>query len=158
MKGKVKVLFVCMGNICRSPTAHGVFRHLVEAQGYADLIEIDSAGTHSYHIGKPPDQRGQQAAVSRGIDIGDLRARQVNQHDFSEFDYVIAMDNDNFSELEDICPADQRQRLHMMMDFAPERSETEVPDPYYSGEFGRVFDMVDVASRGLLQHIIQAGS
>jgi protein-tyrosine phosphatase len=153
--GRVKVVFVCMGNICRSPTAHGVFRQMVNDQGYSEMISVDSAGTISYHAGEPPDGRGQQAAIARNIDISDLRARQVRSSDFVEFDYIIAMDNDNFTNLQRDCPTQYRNRLYKMMDFAPQRSETEVPDPYYSGGFDNVFDMVEDASNGLLQHILK---
>jgi len=152
---KVKVLFVCMGNICRSPTAHGVFRKLVEIENLSHLIEIDSAGTHAYHVGKPPDSRSQQTAESRGIDLSDLRARQARSEDFSLFDYVIAMDKDNYRSLLAICPAGEESSLHLFMDFAPQMPTTEVPDPYYGGPAGfeRVFDLVDTAARGLLNDI-----
>lgn len=151
----VKVLFVCMGNICRSPTAHGVFRNLVEREGLAHLIEIDSAGTHAYHVGKSPDKRAQATANERGIDLSDLRARQVSAHDFGEYDYVVAMDQENYIALSERCPAADLKRIHMFMDFAPEMRTREVPDPYYGGAqgFERVFDLVDAAARGLLDHI-----
>jgi len=151
----VKVLFVCMGNICRSPTAHGVFRELVRAQGLEDVVSIDSAGTHAYHVGNPPDQRAQATAESRGFDLSDLRARQVTGEDFMEFDYVLAMDQDNYVTLEAQCPAEHRHRLRMFLEFAPEQGVSEVPDPYYGGAkgFEYVFDLVDAASRGLLEDI-----
>lgn len=154
-KDKIQVLFVCMGNICRSPTAHGVFRQLVRAEGLEEWIEIDSAGTHAYHIGKAPDERAQGTATGRGIDISDLRARRVAAEDFERFDYVIAMDSDNHAILAELCPAQLRHRVFMFMQFAPEHGEAEVPDPYFGGQrgFERVFDMVEAASRGLLQDI-----
>lgn len=144
-----------MGNICRSPTAHGVFRQLVIEEQLTDFIEIDSAGTHAYHVGNPPDSRAQQTARSRGIDLSDLTARQVKSHDFELFDYVLAMDHDNFHGLRAICPAGKEDRLHMFLDFAPALKVKEVPDPYYGGASGfeKVFDMVDEASRGLLEDI-----
>jgi protein-tyrosine phosphatase len=153
----VSVLFVCMGNICRSPTAQGVFRALVEREGLADRIVTDSAGTISYHVGEPPDRRARETAVKRGLDLSDLRARRAVSEDFKRFDYLVAMDRDNFSELMAICPEGFEERLHLFMDFAPHRPEMEVPDPYYGGVrgFDRVFDMVEEASRGLLEHILE---
>jgi protein-tyrosine phosphatase len=151
----VKVLFVCMGNICRSPTAEGVFRHIVQQNGLGSLIHTDSAGTHAYHVGNPPDQRAQQTARGRGIDLSDLRARKVEGRDFENFDYVLAMDKDNHYMLSEICPIGYEDRLFMFMDFAPNLPHQEVPDPYYGGQrgFEDVFDMVEEASRGLLGHI-----
>ncbi len=153
----VSVLFVCMGNICRSPTAHGVFRKLVEDEGLGALIDVDSAGTHAYHVGNDPDRRAQATALSRGLDLSDLRARQARAEDFQAFDYVIAMDEENYFSLQGICPAGMEQRLYMFLDFAPDLSEREVPDPYYGGAqgFERVFDMVEAASLGLLLDIRQ---
>ena len=151
----IKVLFICMGNICRSPTAEGVFRHLVEQEGHADWIITDSAGTHAYHIGEQPDRRAQQTALKRGIDLSDLRARKALAKDFHEFDYLLAMDNDNYAILESICPAGQEDKLKLFLDFSDDYSETEVPDPYYGGDqgFEHVFDLVESASRGLLEDI-----
>mgnify|MGYP001816437879 FL=1 len=153
----VKVLFVCMGNICRSPTAHGVFRNIVQDSDLQDLIEIDSAGTHAYHVGKAPDKRAQATANSRGIDLSDLRARQVSDEDFAYYDYVIAMDQENYILLSQRCPDPHLDKIHMFMDFAPEMRTREVPDPYYGGPqgFERVFDLVDAAARGLLADIHQ---
>jgi protein-tyrosine phosphatase len=151
----VKVLFVCMGNICRSPTAHGVFRHLVRESGLEALIEIDSAGTHAYHVGEPPDRRARETARSRGIDIGDLRARRAEPEDFRYFDYVLAMDQDNYHSLARICPGGLESKLALFLDFAPDLRRREVPDPYYGGPqgFEQVFDMVEAAARGLLEDI-----
>jgi protein-tyrosine phosphatase len=154
VKDKIKVLFVCMGNICRSPTAHGVFRQLVEENGLSQRIEIDSAGTEAYHIGNPPDGRAQKTALSRGFDLSDLRARQVNGNDYDYYDYVIAMDDDNMHNLKAKAPGGQ-DMLYMFLQFAPERTETEVPDPYYDGSFDYVFDLVAAASQGLLADIQQ---
>ncbi len=151
----VKVLFVCMGNICRSPTAHGVFRNLVEREGLPHAIGIDSAGTHAYHLGNPPDKRAQATALGRGVDLSDLVARRVAPEDFDAFDYVLAMDQDNYMALCEICPDQHVEKVHMFMDFAPHMRTREVPDPYYGGPagFDRVFDLVEAASAGLLEEI-----
>ena len=153
----VKVMFVCMGNICRSPTAHGVFRKLVHDEGFAKHIYIESSGTHAYHVGESPDQRAQHTARGRGIDLSDLRAQKVKTSDFENFDYVLAMDDDNYSILESVCPTRYRDKLHMFLDFAPAASLREVPDPYYGGPggFDHVFDLVAEGSRGLLDEIIR---
>lgn len=151
----VKVLFVCMGNICRSPTAEGVFRELVQRYGLNDLIEIDSVGTHGYHVGSPPDSRAQAAAAARGMDISDLRARQVTASDFDYFDWILCMDDANLAIIQAECPATHRHKVHRLLDFAPDRRETEVPDPYYGqGDgFSYVLDLIEDASVGLLQAI-----
>lgn len=143
-----------MGNICRSPTAEGVFRQVVENQGLGDRIHIDSAGTHSYHIGSQPDHRAQSAARNRGIDLSSLRGRQVNQNDFDEFDYVLAMDTSNHADLEVVANGSP-DNLHMFLTFADNFSEQEVPDPYYGGDqgFEHVLDLIEDASQGLLTHI-----
>lgn len=150
----VKVLFVCMGNICRSPTAEGVFRHQVSQSDLDDQFLIDSAGTHAYHIGSPPDQRSQTAALKRDIDLSGQRARRVNADDFTEFDYIIAMDKSNKNDLLSICPAGFKNRIHLFLDFATS-SENEVPDPYYGQGrgFEIVLNLIEDASRGLLNKI-----
>ena len=150
----VRVLFVCMGNICRSPTAHALFHEAVTAAGLDDEIAVDSAGTHAYHIGNPPDARATATALARDIDMTDLRARQVCEADFEQFDYVVAMDRDNLSLLEASCPPSRQDRLSLMLDWAVGWGD-EVPDPYYGGDEGfiRVFDMLTEASQGLLAHI-----
>jgi len=150
-----RVLFVCMGNICRSPTAEGVFRQLVREAGLADRIEIDSAGTHGYHVGEPPDRRSQLAARRRGIELSDLRARQVVVEDFERFDWVLAMDKANLRLLRAMCPPERADRLRLLLSFAPEVGEAEVPDPYYGGDHGfeRVLDLVEAGGRGLLAHL-----
>ncbi len=155
-KDKVKVLFVCMGNICRSPTAHGVFQALVDKQGLGNRILVDSAGTHSYHIGSAPDPRSQDTARLRGINLAGLRARQFQAQDFLEFDFLIAMDQSNFADMTSIKPDKPRARLDLMLDYSKQYNHREVPDPYF-GEagFDRVFDMVSEASLGLLRHIRQ---
>ena len=144
-----------MGNICRSPTAEGVFRQKVAEAGLEDLIHIDSAGTIAYHAGHPPDPRAQEAALRRGVDLSSQRARKVHEADFERFDFVIAMDSDNRYELEAICPPGYKDRLHMFLKFARNSTETEVPDPYYGGSrgFDIVLDLVEDASEGLLQHL-----
>jgi low molecular weight protein-tyrosine phosphatase len=151
----VKILFVCMGNICRSPTAEGVFRHKVVAAGLENRIHIDSAGTHAYHIGQPPDLRAQNTARNRGIDLSDQRARRVTANDFEHFDYVIAMDSDNESDLQAICPTGYEHRIRRFMTFAPDSRVTDVPDPYYGGSngFEKVLDLVENAADGLLDHL-----
>jgi protein-tyrosine phosphatase len=151
----VRVLFVCMGNICRSPTAHGVFEAMVKQEGLDNRIQVDSAGTHSYHIGKQPDSRAQQTARARGLDLSYLRARQARVEDFSSFDYVLAMDEDNYRDLMALCPEGLSHKLNMFLDFAPRLGFREVPDPYYGGAdgFDQVFDMVEAASTGLLNDI-----
>ena len=146
-----------MGNICRSPTAEGVFRSKVAEAGLEDRIHIDSAGTHAYHVGNPPDQRAQNAASKRGFDLSSQRARRVASEDFEKFDLVVAMDSDNHDELEAICPPGYEDRLHMFLKFARYSDETEVPDPYYGGGrgFETVLDLIEDASEGLLQHLQQ---
>ena len=150
----VKVLFVCMGNTCRSPTAEGVFRYKVAQANLQDHISIDSAGTHAYHVGNPPDARAQDAALKRNIDLSSQRARRVNADDFSSFDYVIAMDDSNKRDLLTICPAGFEDRIHLFLDFA-EGNETEVPDPYYGQGrgFEIVLNLVEDAADGLLARI-----
>jgi protein-tyrosine phosphatase len=146
-----------MGNICRSPTAHGVFQTLVEREGMTHLIEVDSAGTHAYHVGEPPDQRAQKTALARGCDLGRQKARRARKEDFQRFDYILAMDQDNYQNLQAIAPPDMEEKLALFLDFAPGLGIREVPDPYYGGKdgFERVFDMVEEAAQGLLEHILR---
>lgn len=153
----VSVLFVCMGNICRSPTAQGVFEYLVKNEGLTGHIQIDSAGTHAYHVGEGPDSRAMEAAKRRGIDLSAQRARRVAEVDFEHFDLVLAMDQDNYHDLLAVCPAHQSEKLRLFLDFAPEAGTREVPDPYYGGGTGfeRVLDLVEQAARGLLAEIRQ---
>lgn len=152
---RVKVLFVCMGNICRSPTAEAVFRAHLEQAGLDRHVEVDSAGTHAYHVGQPPDARAQQAGLKRGYRMAHLRGRQVSRRDFEEFDYVLAMDMDNLTRLQRQCPAEHAHKISLFMEHARNFVEREVPDPYYGGPAGfeRVLDMVEDASRGLIEHI-----
>jgi low molecular weight protein-tyrosine phosphatase len=149
---KISVLFVCMGNICRSPTAEGVFRHYVKEGDFADRILIDSAGTHAYHVGEPPDRRAYAAAERRGISLAEIHARRVTEDDFERFDYIIAMDEDNQMRLLDQAPEEHRSKIRLFLSFSAEE-ESEIPDPYYGGAAGfeRVLDLVESASRGLLE-------
>ncbi len=151
----VKVLFVCMGNICRSPMAHGYFEHLVREAGLADRVMVDSAGTHAYHVGNPPDSRAQQTARRRGIDLSGQRARKALREDFEVFDYILAMDRDNHALLAALSPEGKEHKLHLFLEFAPQLAEREVPDPYYGGAdgFEQVFDLVEAAAQGLLADI-----
>jgi protein-tyrosine phosphatase len=148
----VKVLFVCMGNICRSPTAQGVFETLVQRENLAQHIKIDSAGTHAYHVGDPPDPRAIEAAKRRGVDLTTQRARKVKPEDLLEFDYVLAMDSSNYEALHEICHPDYADRLRLFLDFAPHLGMEDVPDPYYGGSqgFERVLDLIEAAAEGLL--------
>ena len=150
-----RVLFVCMGNICRSPTAEAVFRHAVASAGLEQKILVDSAGTHGYHLGHPPDRRTQLAAAQRGYDLVKLRARQVSGQDFVEFDYILAMDLDNLSDLRRLAPAQHHGKLSLFMEYSSVRPREEVPDPYYGGEHGfeLVLDMAEDAAAGLLRHM-----
>jgi protein-tyrosine phosphatase len=152
MNKPIKVLFVCLGNICRSPTAEGVLRDLVAREAPELRVEVDSAGTADYHIGNAPDPRSRRAAKQRGIDIGTLRARQVTPKDFSEFDLILAMDRNNLRDLEALRPRDATAELQLFLDYAPELKLREVPDPYYGGErgFEDVLDLTTAASRGLI--------
>lgn len=151
---KTSVLFVCMGNICRSPTAEGVFRHFVNEAGLSEQFDIDSAGTHAYHVGEPPDHRAAAAAERRGISLANIAARRVSDDDFERFDFIIAMDDDNRQRLLDQAPEEHRSKVTLFLSFA-DNDEREVPDPYYGGAAGfeRVLDLVEEASRGLLATI-----
>ena len=151
----VKVLFVCLGNICRSPTAEGVFTALIDREGLTDLVSVDSAGTGDWHVGDQPDRRAQAAAKARGYDLSMQRARQIKEMDFWDFDYVIAMDSQNHSDLSMMAPTNAQDRIRMFLSFAPKEGITDVPDPYYGGAngFDHVLDLVEAASLGLLQEI-----
>lgn len=152
-----RVLFVCMGNICRSPTAEGVFRDKIRQAGLNNEIQHDSAGTHDYHIGKPPDARAQAAARKRGYDISDLRGRQVSTADFTEFDLILAMDQDNLALLLQRCPAHLQHKVRRLLSFSRKYPNLDVPDPYYGGNsgFDLVLDMVEDATSGLIKAITQ---
>ena len=151
----VKILFICMGNICRSPTAHGVFQKLVDDHGLAEKVEVDSAGTHAYHVGQPPDTRSQAAAWRRGVDLSALRARQIVRRDIEYFDYVLAMDRANMAALKDLSDPAHVHKVTMLLDYASHMGEREVPDPYYGGHngFERVLDLIEAAAEGLLEEI-----
>jgi protein-tyrosine phosphatase len=145
-----RILFFCMGNICRSPTAEGVMRAKLAAAGID--VEVDSAGTHGYHIGAPPDERSQEHAALRGYDLSTLRARKLVAEDFTRFDLVLAMDDDNLANAKRLCPPGQRHRLKLLMDYAPHAGNPHVPDPYYGGAagFDEVLDLVEAACDGLV--------
>ncbi|KAA3638259.1 MAG: low molecular weight phosphotyrosine protein phosphatase [Proteobacteria bacterium] len=147
-----KILFICMGNICRSPTAEALFTHLLNESGLQDMFEVDSAGTHAYHIGNPPDKRSMAAALNRGVEMRHLRARQVEAADFERFDRLIVMDRANLAEIKSRFPNKAHDKLSLMMSYAQLRSETEVPDPYYGGDdgFEVVLDLLTEAAQGLL--------
>jgi len=158
--GKIRVLFVCMGNICRSPTAEGVVRKLVEEAGLSGRVEVDSAGTHAYHSGDPPHVRSQAVAAARGYDLSGLRGRQLSEYDAERFDYVVVMDRGNYNRTVGLFgsaePGDgQRAQVRLFMEFAAGRSEVEVPDPYAGGAegFELVLDMIEEAASGLLAEI-----
>jgi protein-tyrosine phosphatase len=154
-KASVAVLFVCMGNICRSPTAEGVFRKLHQELAPELDLHVDSAGTHAYHIGDPPDPRSHAAALVRGVDISGHRGRQAIFQDFHDFHYVIAMDSDNLRRLQALRPKGARAELRLLLEYAPQVGLVDVPDPYYGGAggFERVLDLVEAGSRGLLEEI-----
>lgn len=151
----MRILFVCLGNICRSPTAEVVFRAVASREAPDLVLEIDSAGTAGYHVGELPDQRTRQAAARRGYDLSALRARVVEPDDFEHFDLILAMDRENLRSLEGRAPAHARDRLRLFLEFAPEAGVTEVPDPYYGGPngFEDVLDLIEAASRGLIEHL-----
>lgn len=152
---RIRVLMVCLGNICRSPMAHGVFEARLRHHGLEGTIEVDSAGTAGYHVGARPDPRAREEARARGYELEHLRARQLEPEDFFEFDYVLTMDEANYRSAERIRPGDARAELLRFMDFAPGSREREVPDPYYGGDdgFGYVMDLVERAADGLLEHL-----
>jgi len=153
-----RVLFVCLGNICRSPTAEGVFRHAVEEAGLSRHISIDSCGVGGWHVGKAPDSRAQVAALRRGIDISHLRARQLSASDFLEFDYVLGMDRDNLKAMRALQPSASRAHVGLLLDFA-DMPDAEVPDPYYGGDegFEHVLNLIEAASAGLIAQLRHDG-
>lgn len=153
----VNVLFVCLGNICRSPAAEGVFRALVERRGLARRVTADSAGTSGWNLGHPPDLRAQAEALRRGIDLSGLRARQAGPDDFHRFDYLLAMDLRNLEALAGFCPQGREQRLRLFLDFAPDAGRREVGDPYSLGPeaFRQMFQLIETGARGLLSHIVR---
>jgi protein-tyrosine phosphatase len=149
------VLFVCMGNICRSPTADGVFRHKARLHGLEKHVKVDSAGTHNFHPGSPPDTRSQAHAAQRGYDLSALRARQISETDFEQFDLILAMDWDNLALVQDLCPPQHQKKVRRMTEFCLKMDSPVVPDPYYDGPSGfeHVLDLVEDARDGLIAHI-----
>ena len=152
---KYRVLLVCMGNICRSPTAEGVLRHFIKINRLGDIVEVDSAGTHGYHVGEPPDSRTQRAASVRGYNLSQLRARKVARQDLDYFDLILAMDKSNLDNLRRMATPEQQERMGLFMDYAKNFDDDEVPDPYYGlgHGFDLVLDMVEDASLGLIEEI-----
>ncbi|HEX6999978.1 MAG TPA: low molecular weight protein-tyrosine-phosphatase [Gammaproteobacteria bacterium] len=150
-----RVLFVCMGNICRSPTAEGMFRKVLAERAPDLVIEVDSAGTHAYHVGEPPDPRARRAAERRGIYLDGLRARKVTIEDFERYDLLLAMDAMNREALLEIAPPEHRRKVRLLLEFAPHLGREDVPDPYYGGSngFEYVLDLVEEAAAGLLEHL-----
>lgn len=155
----VRVLMVCTGNICRSPTAEAVLRGRAAERGWADRVQVDSAGIADYHVGEPPDRRSQVHAARRGLDLSRLRARQVELADFSQFDWLLALDRGHARALQAQCPPGLQGRIRLLMDFAPDHPLREVPDPYYGGPegFEQVLDMVDAACEGFLDQLDVTG-
>ena len=153
----MKILFVCLGNICRSPTAEVVLRTIAAREMPELTIEVDSAGTAGYHVGAPPDPRTQQAAIRRGYDLSKCRARVIEPHDFERFEMILAMDRENLEALRRRAPAQARDRVQLFLEFAPEAGTKDVPDPYYGGPngFEEVLDLVEAAARGLLRRLRQ---
>ncbi len=151
----MRILFVCLGNICRSPTAEVVFRAVAAREAPDLMLEVDSAGTAGYHVGEPPDRRTREAAARRGYDLSALRARVIEPNDFERFDLILAMDRENLRALQRRAPAHARERLRLFLEFAPEAGVSEVPDPYYGGPngFEDVLDLIEAASRGLVAHL-----
>lgn len=156
---KIKILFVCMGNICRSPTAEGVFNAFIANRNLAHAFDVDSAGTHAYHVGDAPDLRAQKAARDRGVELRHLRARKVNLTDFEVFDYILAMDEENYAILSEACPSDHKHKIRLFLEYAPHLPQNEVPDPYYGGAYGfeRVLDLVETASEGFIDALQREG-
>ena len=154
---KRRILFVCLGNICRSPMAEGVFRRVAEEAGALHLFEIDSAGLGDWHQGQAPDHRAQMAALSRGIDISGQLARKIEPEDFDAFDLIVAMDGANITDLEDIVPHAARRKIRRFLDYAPHLDHEDVPDPYYGGSegFDHALDLIEAAAAGLLAELTE---
>jgi protein-tyrosine phosphatase len=156
---KIKVLFICMGNICRSPTAEGAFAKLITEQNVAAHFILDSAGTHAHHVGEAPDLRSQKAAAERGIKLTHLRSRKVTHDDFEDFDYLLVMDDENYSILNEVCPEEYKAKISYLLDYAPHLNERQVPDPYFGGKYGfeRVLDGVEAGAVGFLNMLRETG-
>ena len=157
---KRRLLFVCLGNICRSPMAEGVFRRVAEDEGVLHLFDIDSAGLGDWHVGQAPDPRAQAAAQNRGIDISGQSARQINPADYARFDLLLAMDGSNYQELVQLAPSDERHKIRRFLDYAPHVGTQDVPDPFYGGRegFDHALDLIEQAARGLLAKLLSEGS
>ncbi len=155
----IKVLFVCMGNICRSPTAEGVFYKLIKEKQLESTFILDSAGTHAFHIDEAPDFRAQKAARDRGINLSHLRARKVKMGDFEDYDYLLAMDDDNYEILINACPEQHTEKVQYFLGYAPQLKTLEVPDPYYGGDYGfeKVLDLLEEAAHGFINTLQEKG-
>ena len=155
-----RVLFVCMGNICRSPTAEAVARRKLREAGIDAWVKVDSAGTHDYHVGRPPDPRAQRHGAERGYDLSMLRARQIAAGDYAGFDLLLAMDWDNLSVLQEDCPPEHQRKLRLLMEFAPEAGSQVVPDPYYAGPqaFDQALTLIEAACDGLVAYLQEGGT
>jgi protein-tyrosine phosphatase len=153
---KQRLLFVCLGNICRSPMAEGVFRRVAQEQGLLDRFEIDSAGLGNWHVGQAPDSRAQEAARNRGVDISGQSARQVTKQDYAHFDLLLAMDGSNYEELVQQAPKSARHKIRRFLDYAPHVGAKDVPDPFYGGRegFNHALDLIEAAARGLLADLL----
>lgn len=153
-----RILFVCLGNICRSPTAEAVFKKQLDEAGLTDQVVVDSCGTGAWHVGHSPDQRTITAAAKRGYDLSELRARKLVAEDFKRFDYILAMDTRNLADILKKAPSDFGGKIQLFLDYAPQSNVIEVPDPYYGGDqgFERVLDLVEQASQGLLKALQNA--
>ena len=154
---KHRLLFICLGNICRSPMAEGMFRHVANEEGVGHLLKIDSAGMGDWHKGEAPDARAQSAALERGVDISGQASRKVELEDFDDFDLVLAMDASNISDLLEIAPHDARHKIRRFLEYAPHMGVEDVPDPYYGGPegFGHALDLIEAAARGLLADVLK---
>lgn len=150
-----KLLMVCMGNVCRSPMAQFVARQLVQKAGLAGVVQIDSAGTHAGRSGEPPDPRAKTALTQRGYQVGKSRSRPINEQDFMRYDLILAMDQANLNELRRLCPTEHTHKLRLLLEFAPQAAQREIPDPYYSNAqgFERVLDLCEAGVRGLLEQL-----
>jgi protein-tyrosine phosphatase len=153
---KHRLLFICLGNICRSPMAEGVFRRVAEEEGLLHLFEIDSAGLGDWHIGQAPDTRAQAAARKRGVDISGQSARQIAPEDYRRFDLLLAMDGSNYEELLQFAPCEMRHKVRRFLDFAPHVRTKDVPDPFYGGNegFDHALDLIEHAARGLIADLV----
>ena len=152
---KISVLMVCTANICRSPIAHGLLRHLLKLKGLNGLVAVDSAGTHVFEKGLSPDVRAQQVARQYGVELSDLRSRKIRPKDFLTYDYILAMDHENFQILQERCPEEYVHKISMIMEFSPDSGVIEVPDPYFGNiaGFERVFSMLEISMKGLVEQL-----